>query len=76
MALVIEGEERIAAPVEKVWDALNDPEILKEAIPGWKGNRTPSCGPANYSNTMLGTAASAAPRSSWTLSHTLAAISR
>ncbi|TIT87643.1 MAG: carbon monoxide dehydrogenase, partial [Mesorhizobium sp.] len=25
MALVIEGEERIAAPVEKVWDALNDP---------------------------------------------------
>ncbi len=34
MALVIEGEERIAAPVEKVWKALNDPEILKEAIPG------------------------------------------
>jgi carbon monoxide dehydrogenase subunit G len=34
MALVIEGEERIAAPVEKVWAALNDPDILKEAIPG------------------------------------------
>ncbi|TIU24572.1 MAG: carbon monoxide dehydrogenase, partial [Mesorhizobium sp.] len=34
MALVIEGEERIAAPVEKVWKALNDPGILKEAIPG------------------------------------------
>ncbi|TIV91451.1 MAG: carbon monoxide dehydrogenase, partial [Mesorhizobium sp.] len=34
MALVIEGEERIAAPVKKVWEALNDPEILKEAIPG------------------------------------------
>ncbi|OBQ95102.1 hypothetical protein A9K66_06980 [Mesorhizobium sp. AA23] len=34
MAVVIEGEERIAAPVEKVWEALNDPEILKEAIPG------------------------------------------
>jgi carbon monoxide dehydrogenase subunit G len=34
MALVIEGEERIAAPVEKVWEALNDPAILKEAIPG------------------------------------------
>ena len=34
MALVIEGEERIAASVEKVWQALNDPEILKEAIPG------------------------------------------
>ncbi|MDX8494422.1 carbon monoxide dehydrogenase subunit G [Mesorhizobium sp. VK22B] len=34
MALVIEGEERIAAPVEKVWEALNDPDILKDAIPG------------------------------------------
>ena len=34
MALVIEGEERIAAPVGKVWAALNDPAILKEAIPG------------------------------------------
>ena len=34
MALVIEGEERIAAPVEKVWAALNDPAVLKESIPG------------------------------------------
>ncbi|MBZ9796566.1 SRPBCC family protein [Mesorhizobium sp. ES1-4] len=34
MALVIEGEERIAAPVQKVWEALNDPAILKDAIPG------------------------------------------
>jgi len=34
MALVIEGEERIAAPVDRVWAALNDPAILKEAIPG------------------------------------------
>jgi carbon monoxide dehydrogenase subunit G len=34
MALVIEGEERIAAPVDKVWAALNDPEVLKECIPG------------------------------------------
>ncbi len=34
MALVIEGEERIAAPIDKVWAALNDPEVLKEAIPG------------------------------------------
>jgi carbon monoxide dehydrogenase subunit G len=34
MALVIEGEERIAAPVDKVWAALNDPEILRESIPG------------------------------------------
>ena len=34
MALVIEGEERIAAPIDKVWAALNDPDVLKEAIPG------------------------------------------
>ncbi|TPK65197.1 carbon monoxide dehydrogenase subunit G [Mesorhizobium sp. B2-4-15] len=34
MALVIEGEERIAAPVQKVWEALNDPAVLKESIPG------------------------------------------
>lgn len=34
MALVIEGEETIAASTEKVWAALNDPEILKDCIPG------------------------------------------
>ena len=34
MALVIEGEERIAAPLDKVWAGLNDPAILQEAIPG------------------------------------------
>ena len=34
MALVIEGEERISAPVEKVWAALNDPAVLKESILG------------------------------------------
>jgi len=28
------GEYRISAPREKVWDALNDPEILKQSIPG------------------------------------------
>ena len=34
MALVIEGEERIEAPVQKVWEALNDPAVLKACIPG------------------------------------------
>lgn len=34
MALLIEGEERIRAPVAKVWEALNDPEVLKACIPG------------------------------------------
>ncbi len=28
------GERRIAAPREKVWAALNDPDMLKAAIPG------------------------------------------
>jgi len=34
MALKIEGEEHIAAPIAKVWEALNDPAVLKECIPG------------------------------------------
>ena len=34
MALDIEGEETITAPVQKVWEALNDPDILKACIPG------------------------------------------
>lgn len=28
------GEKRVPAPRETVWKALNDPEVLKEAIPG------------------------------------------
>jgi len=28
------GEVRIAAPREAVWRALNDPEILRQCIPG------------------------------------------
>jgi carbon monoxide dehydrogenase subunit G len=34
MALTIEGEETIAAPIEKVWAGLNDPDVLKACIPG------------------------------------------
>ena len=34
MALTVEGEERIAAPVEAVWSALNDAAVLKDCIPG------------------------------------------
>ena len=30
----MKGERRIAAPRQVVWDALNDPEILKTSIPG------------------------------------------
>lgn len=28
------GEERIAAPRQLVWEALNDPEVLRACIPG------------------------------------------
>ena len=28
------GIERIQAPREKVWEALNDPEVLRQCIPG------------------------------------------
>ncbi len=28
------GEERIAAPRAKVWEALNDPDVLRQCIPG------------------------------------------
>ncbi|MEW9808561.1 carbon monoxide dehydrogenase subunit G [Mesorhizobium sp. ZMM04-5] len=34
MALNMDGEERIEAPIAKVWEALNDPEVLKASIPG------------------------------------------
>lgn len=30
----MKGEETIAAPRQKVWEALNNPEILRECIPG------------------------------------------
>ena len=30
----ISGERRILAPRDRVWDALNDPAILKQCIPG------------------------------------------
>ncbi|GAB4512519.1 MAG: hypothetical protein Tsb0019_09250 [Roseibium sp.] len=30
----MKDSQRIAAPREKVWEALNDPEVLKAAIPG------------------------------------------
>lgn len=34
MAMNMDGEERIGASVERVWEALNDPDILKQCIPG------------------------------------------
>lgn len=34
MAMNIEGEELIKAPIDKVWAGLNDPKILRACIPG------------------------------------------
>ena len=34
MAVDMSGEGHIAAPVQKVWEALNDAEVLKACIPG------------------------------------------
>jgi uncharacterized protein len=34
MPMEMTGEHRIPAPRERVWEALNDPETLKRAIPG------------------------------------------
>ncbi len=30
----IAGQYKVAAPIERVWEALNDPDILRQAIPG------------------------------------------
>ena len=30
----LQGEERIEAPRERVWEALNDPDVLEKCIPG------------------------------------------
>ncbi len=32
----VTGEHRIAAARERVWEALNDPEVLKQCIPGFQ----------------------------------------
>lgn len=34
MGMLMQGEERIAAPVAAVWAALNDAEVLRSTIPG------------------------------------------
>jgi carbon monoxide dehydrogenase subunit G len=36
MKLEIGGDEKISAPVEKLWIALNDPQVLTRCIPGCK----------------------------------------
>lgn len=37
MSIKLNGEVRVAAPRADVWRALNDPAILRQAIPGCKG---------------------------------------
>ena len=36
MKLDIGGEETFEVPIEALWSALNDPEVLKKCIPGCK----------------------------------------
>jgi len=36
MKLDIGGDEVLAVPVERLWEALNDPAVLKSCIPGCK----------------------------------------
>src|SRR5262245_21619309 len=30
----LSGEQQVAAPRQRVWEALNDPEVLRQCIPG------------------------------------------
>jgi uncharacterized protein len=46
----IEGSFEIAAPRQKVWDALLDPEQLRQAIPGCEALE--AIGPDEYKATM------------------------
>ncbi len=34
MAMTMTGEVQLAAPRQEVWEKLNDPEVLKQCIPG------------------------------------------
>jgi carbon monoxide dehydrogenase subunit G len=34
MAMTMAGEQQLTASRERVWAALNDPEVLKACIPG------------------------------------------
>jgi carbon monoxide dehydrogenase subunit G len=40
MAMVMTGEQQLAAPREKVWAMLNDPAVLKTCIPGCESLET------------------------------------
>src|SRR6266567_4487481 len=33
----VTGEQRVTAPRQRVWEALNDPDILRASIPGCQG---------------------------------------
>jgi carbon monoxide dehydrogenase subunit G len=48
--MLITGEQKIAAPREDVYDAMLDPEILKESLPGCE--KLEEVGPDEYIATM------------------------
>ena len=37
----LSGDVYIPAPRQQVWDALNDPEVLRQAVPGCQGIEKP-----------------------------------
>ena len=46
----LEGAYDVPAPRQKVWDAFQDPEVLKQAIPGCE--KLEAIGPDEYKATM------------------------
>src|SRR5438552_18398636 len=49
-AMKLEGAYDVPAPRKKVWDAFQDPKLLKKAIPG--GEKLEAVGPDEYKATM------------------------
>ena len=50
----VTGEHRIAAARERVWKALNDPEVLKQCIPAGQSINFRSSGSVSASDSGCG----------------------
>src|SRR5256885_13904331 len=55
-AMKVTGEATLHAPIDRVWDALNDPAVLVRTIPGCE--RLEATGPDAYSMTVTAGVAS------------------
>lgn len=58
MAMTMNGEVRIAAPREVGWVKLNDAEVLKVCVPGYRDVRIVCKIPSGDANTRLSRASS------------------